>query len=284
MRFLLTIMILTWSWLDCLGIQFDQYHSVSYINNYMKRVAQQYDHVTFHYLGKSSLQQPVYFLEITKRKDRKGPAIYINGTHHGNEKASTEAALGFIDYLSRKHQQLSINRLLEQYVFVVQPLVNPDGHRENSRLSQGIDPNRDYPSPFANNLPFQLNETKLVSKLMKTYSFTVSAALHSGMEAVLWPWGSSHLASVDAKIFKNMGRLIADAMNIRRYSQSYHDYKTTGEFIDYAYMNYGTYAFTLEVAPETTPDLQRLPHLVTRSVKGLLSLANNLQNIQHQSH
>ncbi|SMF76663.1 M14 family metallopeptidase [Pseudobacteriovorax antillogorgiicola] len=263
------------------GIQFNRYHDVSYINRYLHQVARHHPHVSIHRLGLSTEGRPIYYVLITKSRAPDTPVIYVNGTHHGNEKASTEASLGAIDYLSRKHRNIIIDRLLKKYVFLVHPLVNPDGHAANSRLgANGIDPNRDYPTPFSRSEPFQLRETKLVSSLMKKYRFKASAALHSGIEAVLWPWGSSKIASNHAEVFLNLGRVVAQAMKVEKYQQSYHDYKTTGEFIDYAYKVYGTYALTLEVSEEASPSPEKLPLVVSRSVKGLIALAYGLDRVE----
>ena len=113
-----TFMILN-AWPYCLGIQFDRYHNISFINKYMKKVANRYPHVTFKHLGLSASNRQINYLVITKSPNINTPAIYINGTHHGNEKASTEATLGVIDYLSRKHNNLAIDRLLKKYILRV---------------------------------------------------------------------------------------------------------------------------------------------------------------------
>lgn len=259
------------------GIKFDRYHDLSFINEYLADVAEKHPHVHIQHLGYSSNGHDISYLRITKNSSPSSPAIYINGTHHGNEKASTEAALGVIDYLARKHNEIAINRLLNRFQFIIQPVVNPDGHLANSRyVRDGIDPNRDYPSPFADTVSFQLKETQLVSRLMRRYKMVASAALHSGMEAVLWPWGHKGQGSKDAKTFFRLGKIIADAMNIKLFKQSFHDYQTEGEFIDYAYMKYGTYAMTVEVSALPSPSPALLPKVVRKTVKGMLALSHTL--------
>ena len=111
---------------------------------------------------------------------------------------------------------------------------------------------------------------------MERYQFYASAAIHSGMEAILWPWGSSAKKSAHENLFLNVGRLIADAMAIRSYQRSHLNYRTEREFLDYAYMQYGTFAFTIEVSREASPDKKQLPFVVQKSVKGILAFASGL--------
>jgi hypothetical protein len=60
-------------------------------------------------------------------------------------------------------------------------------------------------------------------------------------------------------------------MGMPRYTQSYYDYKTYGEFIDYAYMRHGIYALTLEVSTEPKPPLDELPDVTRRAIRGSMS-------------
>ena len=81
-----------------------------------------------------------------------------------------------------------------------------------------------------------------------------------------------------------LGSIIADAMKIKNFQQSYHDYQTTGEFIDYAYQEFGTYALTVEVSKEATPPPSTLPNVVQRTVKGILAFAFGLETSIGKSH
>ena len=190
--FLKTFSLIFASGSYCYGISFNEYHSLEEINQYLIETATRHKEVEFYNLGRSEEGRPINYITLSRSTNSQTPSIYLNGTHHGNEKASTEATLAIINYLTTRKNNISIERLLRKFRFVIQPVVNPDGHHRNSRLSaSGIDPNRDYPTPFSNKKPFQLKETRLVSSLMKKYRFEASAAFHSGVEAVLWPWCST---------------------------------------------------------------------------------------------
>lgn len=263
-------------------ILFNQYHDQAFIAEYLRQQARDHsDLATFKVLGKSLEKREIAVLVLSKGPIEGKPAIYINGTHHGNEKASTEAALGLIDYLIHNQKNLLIEQFLSRYAIFIQPLVNPDGHARNSRFdSKGRDPNRDYAHP---NRPaeqaFRLKETQLVRELLRRHRFVASAAYHSGMEAVLWPWCHSKLPTPDQPAFSKLGQVIADAMNFSLFTQSYHDYHTEGEFIDYAYMEHGIYALTMEVSKALNPRPELLPLVVQRSVKGTLAYLSALEHI-----
>jgi hypothetical protein len=60
-------------------------------------------------------------------------------------------------------------------------------------------------------------------------------------------------------------------MGMPKYTQSFHDYQTDGEFIDFAYMKFGIYALTLEVSQEATPPADQLRTVVRRAVTGSMA-------------
>lgn len=264
------------------ALEFQRYHSQDEIASYLREQAQQHpDLVRFQVIGRSRQGREIAVLTISKNFASDTPAMYFNGTHHGNEKISTEAVLGLIKHLIQHRDQADTDRLLRRYKFLLHPLVNPDGHALNLRSdARGVDPNRDYPTP---NQPeseaFQIVETRLVRDLLGRENVIASAAFHSGLEAVLWPWCHSPASSRDDPVFKTIGEAVARSMNVPKFTQSYFDYQTEGEFIDYAYMRFGIYALTIEVATEPTPKEEQLESLVQRSVLGSLSFANAIDQL-----
>lgn len=265
------------------SISFDRYHDYTFIKWYLKEQAVIYDHVKYNKLGYSTNGLEIAALEITEKTSKTAPAIYINGTHHGNERASTEAALAVIDFLTKNKNKPLVRDMLRRYRFIIQPLVNPDGFMKESRFAAGgIDPNRDYPHPTNTGKPFRLVETQLVGKLMEKENFVGSVAFHSGIEAILWPWCFSDQKVYHERQFFTLGKLVAQAMGIRKYKQSYKDYKSEGEFIDYAYMTYGTYALTVEVSPLPKPDAYLLPRVVSKAVEGFIAYVEGLNKVQVQ--
>lgn len=256
------------------GIEFNRYHDQVEIAAYLRSEAQANPElVSFEVLGKSQQGREIAIVTITKTASPDAPAIYFNGTHHGNERASTEAILALIDHLVRSQNQAAVDKMLRRYRVILQPLVNPDGHALNLRTdSKGIDPNRDYASPSKpEGESFQLVETRLVRDLLAREKVVASAAFHSGLEAVLWPWCHTPALSKHDTVFRTLASNVAKTMLVNRKSQSFYDYQTEGEFIDFAYMRHGTYALTFEVSHEATPTPTKLLATVKRTVQGSLS-------------
>ncbi len=277
--------------LQAVQLKVNAYHDQNFIAKYLKTVSQQHsDIATLKTLGRSRQGREIKLITLSSGDPNNKPAIYINGTHHGNEKASTEGVLSIIDYFTDQKNQTDTAKILDRYALYIQPLVNPDGHAMNSRYeSTGIDPNRDYSHPERDDQSsFQAPETRLVSQLLKRRKFLAAAAFHSGIEAVFWPWCYSDARSYDHKIFQSIGELIANAMGFPTFSQSYHDYQSHGEFIDYAYMKYRTFAFTIEVSRELAPAPNKLRGVRSRSIQAtlamILGLEESLRSSRQQAH
>ncbi|MBC7532695.1 MAG: hypothetical protein H7318_14065 [Oligoflexus sp.] len=276
------ILVVLWLSPTAWALDFNRYHDQDEIAAFLRTEAlNNPELVHFEILGKSAQGREISIVAITKNLSRDAPAIYFNGTHHGNERASTEAVLAVIDYLVRGQNNSSIDRLLRRYRIILQPMVNPDGHALNLRTdSRGIDPNRDYATP---NKPekeaFQLVETRLVRDLMIKEKVVASAAFHSGLEAVLWPWCHTPTLSQHDPVFRTLAASVAKTMQVNRTSQSFYDYQTDGEYIDFAYMRHGTYALTFEVAQEATPMPNHLDAVVRRAVRGSMSFLKAVDEV-----
>ena len=133
----------------------------------------------------ASAAAEIDYLVLAKGDPDALPAIYLNGTHHGDEKSSTETVLGLIDFLVRNRQSGDVAEILDRYAIYLQPLVNPDGHALNSVYDAvGHDPNRDYmPSPSAATTShFKIPSIKLVKELTDKVRFRAAVAFHS------WRW------------------------------------------------------------------------------------------------
>lgn len=260
------------------GLDFDRYHTQEEIGAYLREVADENPTLAkFHILGESDEGREIAYLTLTKGSEAL-PAIYFNGTHHGNEWSSTEGILGLVDYLLAHRDEPDVSELLTRYVFYLQPLVNPDGHFHKTREEvHGKDPNRDYLYPgAAEGSKFKTKIIPLVRQLADSRKFVAAAAYHSGIEEVIWPWCYTGNASGDADRFHTLAKAAADAMGYSRYLQSYYDYATNGEFIDYLYMTQGTYALTFEVSQALTPPASQLDFVVKRSIDGALAFVRAL--------
>ncbi len=257
------------------ALEFNKYHSQDEIKSWLLDLAKQHPElVKLKFLGYSQQGREINYIIISKHHEQENqPALYFNGTHHGNEKSSTESILGLIDFIIDNRSEPVVSEILDQYAIYLQPIVNPDGHALHSRMdSVGRDPNRDYSFPERDEQEsFKIQDVRLVKSLVDQVKFRAAGAFHSGLEAILWPWCFTPQRNAENDTFYTLSKMTADAMGISRYAQSYSDYPTRGEFIDYVFMAHGTLALTFEVSPEPTPAAPRLAHYVQRSVKGALA-------------
>ncbi len=255
------------------GLEFDRYHTQDEINGYMAQVAAEHPELVQKFvLGTSEEGREIAYLVISKAHST-APAIQVNGTHHGNERSSTESALGFIQRMVEARDEADVTALLENYRVVVQPLVNPDGHAANTREDpRGRDPNRDYSYPQRDDAAsFRSPVIALEKTLLDEFRFKAAIALHSGMVGVLWPWCYTGGTARDRDVFHALSERSAQAMGFDYFTQSYFDYPSNGEFIDYAYMRHGTWAVTIEVSEAATPSAGELADVVGNAVDGMVS-------------
>lgn len=260
--------------IDLPAISFDHYHSQEEIADYLRAVADAAPNFTrFEVLGESSQGREIAVLVIDATGEEDPPALYANGTHHGDEKCGTEAALALIDYLLQHRADPDIAALLEAYAVYVQPLVNPDGHANNQRGdAYGRDPNRDYMIPGRDESEaFQLVETRLVRDLHDRVDIRASIAYHGGVEVILWPWGFTYDHTADHDLFNTLAKEGADAMGFDSYYESVELFPAEGEYSDFAYMSSQTLSITAEISEVKTPSTSDLATIVDRARRGSIA-------------
>ncbi|MCP4725514.1 MAG: hypothetical protein GY863_10780 [bacterium] len=137
-------------------LTFDEYHGYEGTVRYLERVSNAYKDITeLIEIGKSSMGRPIYVLVITNmktgttidahvtlRNERKEnvqnvtpmkpyqgkPGHWIDGGTHGNEYTGSEVCLYSIDKLVTGYGSDSeITQLIDDNVFYICPMVNPDG-------------------------------------------------------------------------------------------------------------------------------------------------------------
>jgi Zinc carboxypeptidase len=254
------------------AISFSAYHNQPQIEAYLQAVAAAFPAIaTYRVNGQSGQGRDIPYLIINATCQAHPPAIFANGTHHGDEPSSTESVLAIPDYLLRNSAtDASLRGLLETYAFYVLPLVNPDGFALDTRENAaGLDINRDYSYPLRSDAEsFQTVEAQHMKSLQESVGFHAAIAYHSGAQEVLWPWCYEANATPDGSFFTAAGQKTAQAMNFGIYQQSYDDYPTQGEYIDYAYWKSHTFAATFEVSTDKTPSVASLAGVVDGACKG----------------
>ena len=256
-------------------ISFAAYHAQSQIEAYLQAVAAAFPAIaTYKVNGQSVQGRDIPYLIINATCQAGPPAVFANGTHHGDEPSSTESVLAIPDYLLRNSAaDASVRSLLENYAFYVLPLVNPDGFALNTRENaDGLDINRDYSYPLRSDADsFQTVEARHMKSLQESVGFHAAIAYHSGAQEVLWPWCYEGDATADAGFFTAAGQKTIQAMNFAIAQQSYDDYPTQGEYIDFAYWKSNTLAATFEVSTDKTPSTASLASVVDGALKGTMA-------------
>ncbi len=262
------------------SISFAAYHSLPEMLTYLQALSLAApDLAQYKVLGKSEQGRDVGIVTLNATCQPSPPAIFFNGAHHGDEDVSAEAVLSLPDYLLRKSTtDASVRVLLRTYAFTILPVVNPDGFVAGTRENaNGNDINRDYASPGSSELlSFKTKEGQIIRDLQDAMGFVGAVAFHSGTQEVLWPWGYTGTGTPDEAFFLAAGKKTAEAMGFTIYQQSYDDYPTQGEYIDYAYAKSRTLVATFEISNSKSPSAAVLAGVVETARKGAVAWAQAL--------
>ncbi len=279
------ILIFIYSTASASALTFDRYHTQSEISAYLKSLARTAPNFTHHHLGYSRQGRPIEYVVVSLAPSSNKPAIYLNATHHGDEWASTEALLRLLNEITLNFNSPFVQSILSRFTLIFHPIVNPDGHAKHSREdSSGLDLNRDYLIPGRpEETAFQTPETQLIRSLLERYSVRGALAFHAGMEGVLYAWAHTHEKPRDEYLFRLLANETAKAMGVKHVVQSFTDYQTQGEFIDYAYMRFQALALTIEVSQDVTPPPHRLPLITAHAVAGSMAYLLKLAEIDEST-
>jgi hypothetical protein len=105
-------------------------------------------------IGESTEGRDLWCLEVTARRvgdPKRKPGMYIDGNIHGNEVQAGEVVAYTAWYLCHQYGRLDrVTSLLDNYVFYLMPMVNPDGRDRWLRDSNGTMSSRGGSAPTDN--------------------------------------------------------------------------------------------------------------------------------------
>jgi hypothetical protein len=113
-------------------VAWNRFYTHAGLGDILARLHQAFPELTKPYsLGKSTEGRDLWCLEVTARNvgnpDRK-PGMYLDGNIHGNEVQAGEAVAYTAWYLCHQYDRLDrVKTLLDNYVFYLVPMTNPDG-------------------------------------------------------------------------------------------------------------------------------------------------------------
>jgi len=244
-------------------------------------------------IGSSIEGRPILAVKIGDSGDSPArPNVLFIGTHHAREWVSTEVAMRLIRWLADSlPRPLLASRDIwvipvenpdgYQYTFTTSRLWRKN-RRPNADGTFGVDPNRNYPafwgvddagsSPMPGSeiyrgpAPASEPETQAIMAFHAAHPPVLAISYHSYTDLVLYPYGFRYgELAPDLTVFRALAGTdlqpgVRDSVPASTLS-AYHPgpgwtlYTTNGEYTDWAYRAFGTFAFTAELTSGCcTPD------------------------------
>ncbi len=244
-------------------------------------------------IGSSIEGRPILAVKIGDSGDSPArPNVLFIGTHHAREWVSTEVAMRLIRWLADSlPRPLLASRDIwvipvenpdgYQYTFTTTRLWRKN-RRPNADGTFGVDPNRNYPafwgvddagsSPmpgseiYRGTAPASEPETQAIMAFHAAHPPVLAISYHSYTDLVLYPYGFRYgELAPDLTVFQALAGTdlqpgVRDSVPASTLS-AYHPgpgwtlYTTNGEYTDWAYRAFGTFAFTAELTSGCcTPD------------------------------
>jgi hypothetical protein len=164
----------------------------------------------------------------------------------------------------------------------IYPMVNPDGRANMSRYNSNfVDCNRDWGYMWngEGNSPgaFSQVETRTLRDLVYNHRFVIHITYHSGEEVVLYPWcyRSAHVPDYTALVQLASIYSTSSGYPNLQHRQSYADYPTNGETIDYSYGTDGTDALTMEISNNKQPPASQIQYYYQANVPPMTAMITN---------
>ena len=213
------------------------------------------------------------------------PGIIFMGNHHAREHLSLEVPFLLIRHLLDHKKDQAISELLNSRDIWVIPMVNPDGaeydiekgnyrwwrknRRDNRDGTFGVDLNRNYSYKWGTGgsdddtssevymgpEPFSEPETQSIRDFVKSHLNTkILLSFHTFSELILYPWGHTYDPVSKKKDFDTYKKLAETMAQWNHYTpqQSSALYIASGDTTDWAYGEFGIFAFTFELSPKSS--------------------------------
>lgn len=112
----------------CADSYFDGYHNPRQLAKTLKTLQNNYENlIQVESLAKTTGERDVWLVSISENPQKVKPGIAILGGLEGDDPATTELCLNFIEFAaSEKQNNEHIRNVLNRYVFYIFPSVNPD--------------------------------------------------------------------------------------------------------------------------------------------------------------
>ncbi|MFX0209219.1 MAG: M14 family zinc carboxypeptidase, partial [Candidatus Hodarchaeota archaeon] len=204
---------------------YTDYRKSNEISRQLKELHENYEDITtLRSVGDSAKEnRDIWLMSIGKRKEffDNTPAILLIGCHHGREAISVETTLFILEAILQNRHHEMLASIIEDYAIHILIILNPDGRDQATRKNgRGVDLNRNYAfgwggpgcshNPSAQDYcgpnPMSETETQAVNALFKESPIKYTITYHSGIEAVLYPWGDRYesVPEEDLRVIKRI--------------------------------------------------------------------------------
>ena len=181
------------------------------------------------------------------------PEVVFWATIHGDEFGSAETNYLYgMDLIDRYGVDPDVTQWIDDLEIWIVPLVNPDGYANGTRSNaNGVDLNRDlgfnWDKAGGSTSPFSQIESQVLRDFCLDGNVTLSVTHHCSGNIFLYPWGFPPNPTPDATVFQEIGALYANAANYVL-KNSWSDYETHGELLDFVYGSLGGVCYTSEMS------------------------------------
>ncbi|KAI3380316.1 hypothetical protein SNEBB_002747 [Seison nebaliae] len=265
---------------------------------YLKKVNDQYPHITSLYsIGQSVQKRELYVLIVSKEPEKhilKKPEFKYIANMHGDEIVGRESLLDLIDILVSNYETSNeIRDLVDNVRIHIMPSMNPDGHELHQRENANhVDLNRNFPDYHFDlqkkSQPTMEPEVNHVIDWLKRVPFVLSANLHGGALVANYPFDAydenHNNKSPDDDLFQELAssysRMMSEMYKGDKCPNEYFKggitngakwYQLFGGMQDYNYFNTDCLELTIEMSCIKWPNLNRLTTLVQEQRLSLIS-------------
>lgn len=141
--------------------------------------------------GKTSRGQSLYYIRVTNLYDQTPKKkVLITACIHGNEPLATSTTMGFIGTMLSTYQtDAEVTELINTRDIYFVPVVSPDSY-PNSREVDGVDPNRNFPSPSNPNRQ-SVAPISAIQQFFLQHRFNAVISGHTFGRVYLIPYGDT---------------------------------------------------------------------------------------------
>ncbi len=257
------------------------------------------------------------------------PGFLVDGLHHSREWACIPTVLFFADSMLRAYGTVgNITDIIDNTELYCFPIINADGYlhdypsgnwwrknREPFGDTTGTDANRNYagctselegewgavdngkashrPASdlFAGAYANSGDETRALTRYVKSHICNANMSYHSSGEMLMWPWGWKYQQTPDSALYNHFGNNAADL--VQRLGGGYYDrgpiaitiYPVSGSSVDwfYGWSRYvggvSNLSFTTEIGTSFYQPVSQLDHIIHQNFKALEYLAGICDSI-----